>query len=76
MAVRNFWFEADVDGYHTQLSGGPRAKDGGMDIVLYQREDGEIYTAMKIFCRADGPNLKTEIWIGGKKTDLKIETMR
>ena len=51
-------------------------KTGGMDIVLYQREDGQIYTAMKIFCRADGPNLKTEIWVGGKKTNLKIETMR
>lgn len=47
-----------------------------MDIVLHQREDGQIYTALKLFCRADGNKLTTELWIGGKKTDLKIETMR
>ena len=44
MAVRNFWFEADVDGYHTQLSGGPRSKDGRYGYcVVPKRRRANLY---------------------------------
>ena len=50
MAVRNFWVEADIDGRQTMLSGGPRSKDGGMDVTVYQRDEGQIKTAVEIKC--------------------------
>ena len=42
MAVRNWWIEADVDGRKTPLSGGPRSKDGGFQLTIYQRVKGNI----------------------------------
>lgn len=67
MAVRNFWIDADIDGRATMLAGGPRGKRDGMDVTIYQREDGGIETAVRIFCRASGEKLKTEVWIRGEK---------
>lgn len=55
--VRNFWVYADIDGRETTLSGGPRAKDGGMDVTVYIRDDGGIRTAVRICCRAIGEKL-------------------
>ena len=40
MAVRNFWIEADVDGRKTSIAFGPRAKDGGFRLLIYQRDKG------------------------------------
>ena len=54
MATRNFWVEAAVEGRKTPLAGGPRSKDGGMDILLTVREDGGISDAVRIVCRSDG----------------------
>lgn len=49
-SVRNFWLEAAIDGRRSRLSGGPRAKDGGMSLTLYQRSGGSVACAMEIFC--------------------------
>ncbi len=54
MATRNFWINAAVDGRETPLAGGPRSKDGGMDVLLTVREDGGISEAVRIVCRSDG----------------------
>lgn len=54
MATRNFWIEAEVEGRKTSLAGGPRSKDGGMDILLTVREDGGISDAVRIVCRSNG----------------------
>lgn len=59
--IRNFWVEADVEGRETILSGGPRAKDGGMRITLYQRSDGQSVEILSIDCRAEGGKLITEL---------------
>lgn len=67
MAVRNFWVEADIDGRETTLAGGPRRKDGAMDVTIYQRDDGGIKTAVRIFCRANGENLVTSVYIDGQE---------
>ncbi len=53
MAVRNFWVDADVDGRQTMLGSGHRAKDGGMEVTIYQRDDGSISTALRIACRVN-----------------------
>ena len=73
--VRNFWIEADIDGYKTDLKGGPRSKKDGLTATLYQRDDGEIKTAVKIYCCADGEKLKTEVEVDGK-TVAVYETRR
>ena len=48
MAVRNWWIEADVDGRKTPLSGGPRSKDGGFQLTIYQRVKGNIDNPYRI----------------------------
>ena len=75
MAVRNFWIDADVDGKKMLLSGGPRAKDGGMRVTIKQRDKGEITTAFTISCREIKGELVTEVFdknghiIAAKLTD-------
>lgn len=61
MAVRNFWVEADIDGRSTKLAGGPAAKNGGMTVVIKQREECQIITAFKIVCREYDGNLCTTV---------------
>lgn len=46
--VRNYWVEADVDGRQSSLAGGPRSKDGCIDVTLHMRHEGEITTPVKI----------------------------
>ena len=65
--MRNFWVEVDVDGYQNILKGGPRHKEGGTDITLYQREDGASKTAVEIRCRAYGSLLVTTVDINGER---------
>jgi hypothetical protein len=50
--VRNFWLEADVDGRISTVAGGPRGKDGGITLRIYQRSGGEVKTALRIECHA------------------------
>ena len=45
MPVRNWWLEADIDGRKTTLEGGPRNKEGGFDLTIYQRDKGSIRKA-------------------------------
>ena len=77
MAIRNFWIEADVDGYKTTLEGGPRNKNGGLEAMIYQREDGRITTAVKIDCFVDSEGkLVTEIRNNNGNVVLKNVTER
>lgn len=50
MAIRNFWIEANIDGRNNELKGGPKSKEGGMEIEVFQRNEGEIVTALKVYC--------------------------
>ncbi len=54
--VRNWWISANVDGKETPLESGPRAKDGGFTLTIYQRDQGGIVTALTIggFAFQDG----------------------
>lgn len=48
MALRNFWVDCYIDGKETPISSGPRSKDGGMEIIVSQRCDGESKAIVKI----------------------------
>jgi hypothetical protein len=78
MAVRNFWVDGDVDGRETALSGGPRAKNGGMSIKILQRDNGNIVTAYKIYCGVspDGKKLTSCVYDGLGNLVQKFETER
>lgn len=56
MTVRNFWIDAQIDGRTTMLSGGPRSKDGGFDLVVKIRDDDSIRRAVRLsgIARDDG----------------------
>ena len=73
MAVRNFWVDVTVDGRETVLSGGPRAKDGGMRAVFYIRDAGSIAKALTVDCYtgADGL-LKLAIQTDGQQNGYKV----
>lgn len=51
MAVRNFWLEANINGYKSKVQGGPRRKEDGMEVTIYQRDNGEISTAFHVNCK-------------------------
>jgi hypothetical protein len=69
--VRNFWFEADVDGRDSVLAGGPVAKDGGFRCKILIRRNGEVDTAAIIRGIAN-PDGTLELMITGL---LKGETV-
>ena len=60
--VRNFWFDAQVDDRAAVVSAGPRARDGGMVIDLFQRNDGDVAPAFRITCMPYGNRLVTTIY--------------
>jgi len=41
MPIRNFYIDCEIDGRESRLTGGPRAKDGGFNLTIYQRSDGK-----------------------------------
>lgn len=75
MAVRNFWIEAEIDGRQTALAGGPRSKDGGMTVTIYQRDKGGITEAVNIICEERDGELRTLIQ-PKNGFDTKIKTVR
>lgn len=76
MAVRNFWIDADIDGRQTELSGGPRAKDGGMSVIIKQRDAGEITTALRIRCGECCGKLITRVYDVNHNLLFEHETER
>lgn len=77
MAVRNFWVEASIDGYKTKLAGGPRNKDGGMSLTIYQREDGGISTTFRVNCGVTpSGNLITSVFDENGKLLTSYQTTR
>ncbi|HCJ37848.1 MAG TPA: hypothetical protein DHV37_05925 [Erysipelotrichaceae bacterium] len=50
MALRNFWLDGHIDGRESRICGGPRSKDGGMTLVLDQRDEGCSVEVLTIDC--------------------------
>ena len=82
MTFRNFWIHAHVDGRESRVRGGPKARDGGLSLTLYQRSCGRVVAALQVNCfaRSDG-TLRLEVepllplTTSGTK-ELVIETKR
>lgn len=49
MAMRNWWVEVEIDGRKTKLAGGPRAKDGGFELTIRQRDEGESVEVLRVW---------------------------
>ena len=60
--MRPFWLDANVEGRQTNLCGGPRRKDGRMNIDIIQRDSGNPITAFKIECESDGKTCETRVY--------------
>ncbi len=74
MAVRNWWIEADIDGRKTSLSGGPRNREGGFSLRIYQRDNGSIMTAGTIRGHVNNfGKIVLEGYINGQEVSLITE---
>ena len=64
--MRNFYLKGKVAGRKTPIAGGPKNKDGGMFITLFQKEKGESVEILLVTSSVlpDG-KLKTVIRIRG-----------
>jgi len=51
--VRNFFIKVKVDGKQKTVATGPRGKDGGLYIRLYQRDNGEVTNPISIWCHVN-----------------------
>jgi len=65
MPIKNFYIDCEIDGRKSRLTGGPRAKDGGFNLTIYQRSDGEKIKALSVMgtVRANG-DLALDILMG------------
>ena len=57
MAVRNWWAQAHVDGRKSLVTFGPKGKDGGFLLKIFQRSEGKSFLACRIEGSSDGENL-------------------
>lgn len=65
--MRNFWLVGNVDGRRTALTGGPRSREGGLDLHLYQMINGESVKAIEVYGYPIGNGrLRVEVWAGGE----------
>jgi len=58
--MRNFWIEAYIDGRKTMLQGGPRSKDGGFNLQIFMRDQGNSVSVLCVTGRAIGNELILE----------------
>ena len=61
MAVRNWWVRTSVDGRKTSVEFGPRARDGGFFMSIFQREKGGIGSPLFVRATANGNRLTLEL---------------
>jgi hypothetical protein len=77
--VRNFWIQTQIDGRNSSIGAGPVRKDGGFDLTVYQRDAGEVRTALEIIGRAhdDGSLLlRVSVGNGFPPQEIVINTNR
>lgn len=66
MAIRNFYLKADIEGKETKLTGGPRGKNGGMSVVITQRNKNGIEEAVRIECFEVDGELYTGVYMNNE----------
>lgn len=71
--MRNFYMKSMIDGRRTLLTGGPRSKNGGMFITLYQKEKGESVEILSVVSTVlPNGKLKTVIRMKGVEPEIII----
>ena len=55
-SVRNFWIEITIDGRKEVLKAGPKSKNGGFSLIVYQRDNEKIIKTAQITGIADREN--------------------
>ena len=75
MNVRNFWFDAYVDGRNTTLSSGPRSKDGGLFVTFSQRDHGRVRSVLAVRgdVAADGRLILSVFGPNGERITVETE---
>ena len=71
--VRNFWIEADIDGQKSGIAGGPQRKDGGFDLTIKQRSDGQIVEALEVLGRVIDGELVLKVRVSGEEYQVVTE---
>jgi hypothetical protein len=72
MSMRNFWIEGIIDGRQEKLTGGPRAKEGGFDLTIYMRDNGESKRVLDIRgCANEDGTLELLIWPENPDSDMQ-----
>jgi len=74
--VRNFYVTGKVDGRQTPVSFGPRRKDGGLNLRITQRDNGEVRTAVLIKAFESGGLLNFVVTDWEGKTLYELQTAR
>ena len=71
--MRNFYMKSKVDGRKTSLTGGPRSRDGGMVITLFQKEKGESVEVLSVISTVlPNGDLKTIVRVKGAEPKIII----
>lgn len=73
--IRNFYIKADIDGRKESLKDGPRKKDGGFSLSVYQRKDGQAERVVKIKGFVDNDDTLTT-YVTSQTTEQIIKTRR
>jgi hypothetical protein len=60
--VRNFWLEAKVDGRESKVIGGPANKEGGFQLRIKMRDQGEVTIPVTLEGYADGDRLRVNVF--------------
>ena len=76
--VRNFWLDGHVDGSQSDIATGPKSIDGGFNLHILQRSDGDVLPVINIdgYYVSDGV-LKLRVWDVQRNVMLaEVETKR
>lgn len=60
--VRNGWLNASIRGRKTPATGGPRRKEDGFTLQVYQRDTGLSVSALEIEGVVIGTELELSVW--------------
>lgn len=75
--VRNFWFNARIDGRATAVSGGPKGKRDGFEMTVYMRGDGQVGEVLQLRGQANEDGvLVFRVWGADGRELLYAESTR